>query len=163
MEEWIAIISVANIFSDSTKMLEAIQKALEKVKASDTNRLAATSLIPIIVLKAFACEMYLKSYLSKEGSRSIPKTHNLHELYRNLDKTTKAKINKLLMTKMKMININYVQSNIEQDILSVANAFEEWRYFYESNYKLNFIFLNTFYDTLIDPLIRPQVNNITKS
>jgi HEPN domain-containing protein len=157
MEEWKEMISVANIFSDSTKMLETLQMALLKVKNDESVKLSKTTMIPIIVLKAFACEMYLKSYLSKDGSSSIPKTHNLYELYRNLNKTTKNKINKTLVSKMNMINKNYNQSSIESDILSVANTFEEWRYFYESNYTLNFLFLNTFYDTLIDSSIHPPV------
>jgi hypothetical protein len=160
MDEWKEMISVANIFNDSTKMLEVLQKALLNVKKDSSIKLSSTTTIPIIVLKAFACEMYLKSYLSKNGSTSIPKTHNLYELYRNLNKTMKSKINKLLVSKMKMSNKNYNQSNIESDIQSVANTFEEWRYFYESNYTLNILFLNTFYDTLIDPLIRPRLDDI---
>lgn len=76
MEEWEKIISVANIFSDSTKLLKVFQTALSKQNNSDAVNISKQTIIPTVGLKAFACEMYLKSYLSKGGATSIPKTHN---------------------------------------------------------------------------------------
>lgn len=148
MEEWKKMISVANIFSDSIQMLEVLKKAISKEKNCEFDYLSKTTNIPVIVLKAFACEMYLKSYLSKDGSISIPRRHNLYELYRNLSRNTKSKVNRILLDKMKISNKDYKQLDIDLDISKVANAFEEWRYFYEGDYSIDLYFLNAFYDTL---------------
>ena len=156
MDEWKQMISVANIFSDATKILEAVQSALD-TKLGEAKNLSLRTVIPVIVLKSFACEMYLKSQLSHNGNTSIPRQHNLYELYRNLNSQTKTKINKKLKSKMIMVNHNYKIDDIDRDIQGVSKAFEQWRYFYEDSYSIDLQFLNVFYDTLMDPSIRPPL------
>lgn len=156
MNDWKKMISVANIFSDSTKMLEVLQVALSNNENNEAVKIASTTTIPIIVLKAFACEMYLKAYLSKEGSSSIPKTHDLHLLFRNLSKQGKSRINFKLLSKLQQSNKEYKSDDLEKDLIGVSNAFEEWRYFYEKSNHINIQFLNMFYETLRELSLSPH-------
>lgn len=156
MNDWKKIVSVANIFSDSTKMLEVLQVALSKNESNDALKIAATSTIPIIVLKAFACEMYLKAYLSQEGSSAIPRTHDLYLLFRNLSKQGKSRIKSKLLLKLQHSDKEYRVDDLEKDLIGVSNAFEEWRYFYEKSNHINMHFLNMFYETLRELSVPPQ-------
>ena len=83
-----------------------------KITPSITN----SPMSPAIVCFAFSVEMYLK-LLSVLATGNHAKGHELHKLFTNLSDNIKQKLNH-----------SYVNSNFENDILSVSNSFVEWRY-----------------------------------
>src|SRR5690554_1843918 len=119
MEEWKGMKSVADIFSNSTFMLKAIADALDAQTDVKNKELMASAYIPQIVLKAFSCEMYIKSYISFQGG-TVPKMHNLYELYRNLNNQFKSKLKKIITQKMKVHKNDYTIDDVEVDIKNIA-------------------------------------------
>ena len=152
MEEWKGMKSVADVFSNSTFMLKAISSALDAQVEVKHKELMASAYIPQIVLMAFSCEMYLKSYISFQGG-TVPRVHDLYELYRNLNKKIKSKLNKIITQKMRNYRQSYMIDNVEDDIRKIADVFEEWRYFYEKNNSIDIQFLESFFSSLKDPSI----------
>ena len=155
MEDWKKLISVANVFNGSTKILDAVSDGLSKQKSKDAIDISLHTLIPSIVLKAFACEMYLKTYIANQGG-TVPKTHDLYELFRNINKVTRAKISKLLIQMcLQSVDPEYNLDKLDNDIKKISLAFEEWRYFYEKSNTIDIQFLNIFLKALTDPSITP--------
>ncbi len=157
MDEWTKIVSVANIFNDATKMLNVMSKALIKQNNQNAHKIASHVTIPVIVLKAFACEMYLKAFISLQGS-VVPKVHDLAVLFRNVNKSTRIKLYKKMIALGLNIDPDYNQSKVDDDINKIAHSFEEWRYFYEKANSIEVWFLDIFLASLTDSTILPPIS-----
>jgi hypothetical protein len=78
-------------------------------------------LVPGVVCAAFSAELGIKAMLLPNGS--VPRTHNLKKLFLKLPQASQDRI------------IPQCSDTCEEFLASlggVANAFEDWRYIYES-------------------------------
>jgi hypothetical protein len=98
---------------------------------------------PAMVLSAFASELYLKCLLCAETG-SVPDTHNLRDLFKQLNQSTRSRIEELWDANIRRPERQRMLEAIRQlpggqDVRSDlpylldvgANAFIELRYFYE--------------------------------
>lgn len=96
-------------------------------------------LVPIITNMAFACELFLKAILKRYDNEIRIKTHNLKELFDELQEDLKREI---------------INSDNEEDFIrrltNVSNLFEEMRYLYEhSPFSISYNFLCDFSNKLL--------------
>lgn len=114
-------------------LMEKQQIALKNLIKNDSNALLDTSLlVPIAINGAFACEIYIKSFLP-EGTKG----HKINELYEQLNDSLRCKIKNITVDwiNKSFPNNKYDEARFEADIIDMGNSFVEWRYFYEGNIK----------------------------
>lgn len=93
---------------------------------------------PCNVNLAFAAELFIKCLLYLNAA-SVPKHHELKELFRNLSKIHRQRINKLFMEEVKkkpyIARIEAIEPSFKFEINEVLEAsndsFKEWRYIFE--------------------------------
>lgn len=137
----------ANAFASSALILDKIANTgIYNDNFSKLNKAAmAHTIIPAIVLKTFSCELYMKSLIAISN---IKKIHKLDELFMCLSEEDKDNIQGIIICILSK-NDSYGIDNFNKDLKKVANAFVEWRYFYEkSKININLEFLNALFGTL---------------
>ena len=72
----------------------------------------------------------------------------LDELFNCLSDTDKCAIKSEVVSKMNGTIGQYADGDFGVDLGKVANAFVDWRYFYEDTRTINIDFLNILFDTL---------------
>lgn len=93
--------------------------------------------VVFVVNASFACEIGLKTILSKEAKKEF-KEHNLHDLFNKLSNSSKQQIiNNMSSLKDKSIN----SSEFYNYLSVVADNFPRVRYWYEHGIKTNWLFL----------------------
>ena len=107
----------------------------------------AQNIIPAIVLKAFSCELFMKSLVV---TGNIKKIHKLDELFNNLSQNDKDVIKERVVNAMINKLGTYDENSFNTDLGNVANAFVDWRYFYENPRTINLDFLNSLFTVLWD-------------
>ena len=80
--------------------------------------------VPILVLGAFTCELYLKYLLGEEI-----KDHNLKTLFKKLNKKLQTNIEVQLIKKM----VNYIYKDFESLLETIENCFTNFRYIFEDD------------------------------
>ena len=139
----------AYMFSIATKALEAMGNAgLTDVQNGKSGGVLAHMMIPSFVLKAFSCELALKSLVVKEQG-NVKDIHKLNVLYHMLGEPTKNSIANAIIGKMKVHNASYGMTEFLKDLDGVANVFVDWRYFYEDSRSLNILFFGELFDELM--------------
>ena len=146
---------------DSKSVTTDCGKALEP-----TSTTFALITQPAMVLSAFSSELYLKCLLCLE-SGSVPPTHNLKVLFRQLHTATRERLRELwdlssqtperqkLVAFIKtMLDSKNLRFDLAYALDAGANAFQELRYFYEKE-KLLFL-LNDFHDMLRTVILREK-------
>lgn len=102
--------------------------------------------VPIIVNSALACELIIKSMLSKKH-----KDHNHKNLFAELDCDIQEKVRKLTIKKMQKINNLYADEDFNGDLEQNKLNFYEWRYFHEGiSHTANFLFIENFMRALFE-------------
>lgn len=142
----------ALVFGNAANTLGIIGEAVLKADNFYGKQLIAQNLIPSIVLKVFSCELFLKSLIPK---RKLQNIHKLDELFNLLNRDNKKYIVDNVITTLSAIKNQYDESDFEADLNDTANAFVDWRYFYEKSPSINILFLNTLFNVL-----RNQPSNI---
>lgn len=141
MEEWKGMISSARAFYNSCLVLENVESVVKTENERALEEFFVNSTISIIVMRSFSCEMFLKTLLVKNDLDNV-KTHNLEILFNKLPEDCKTQI------KTKLYSKYSDESTFEEELNKIANSFEEWRYFYEKDRKINLEFLKMFSNTL---------------
>lgn len=129
---------------DSLKMLNTGDSFLRAAaRCSEQKKIDENSfemlVVPAIVNKTLACEIFLKALLIHQGIMPGGRgndLHNLFELWKQLPEDIKAKILQACHRKASE------QSAFEKDLEQIALAFFEWRYIYElktANLNLQFL------------------------
>lgn len=102
------------------------------------------NIIPEIVNRAFACEIFLKAMLTYKNIK-FKRNHNLFELWKKLSKELSNKVEGEIYECIELEE----SVSLDDLINKIANAFNEWRYIYEENLKsVNLGFLKIFNDSL---------------
>lgn len=135
----------ARVFGQAAHTLGVVGQAVLKADDFKGKEMIAQNIIPSIVLKAFSCELFMKSLVL---SGDIKKIHKLDELFNCLSDTDKCAIKSEVVNKMNGTIRQYADGDFEVDLGKVANAFVDWRYFYEDTRTINIDFLNILFDTL---------------
>lgn len=135
----------ARVFGQAAHTLGVVGQAVLKADDFKGKEIIAQNIIPSIVLKAFSCELFLKSLVS---TGDIKKIHKLDELFECLNPTDKESIKKSVVKKMVNTVKQYAKNDFDVDLSKVANAFVDWRYFYEDTRTINIEFLNSLFDVL---------------
>lgn len=135
----------ARVFGQAANTLGVVGQAVLKADDFKGKEMIAQNIIPSIVLKAFSCELFLKSLVI---SGDIKKIHKLDELFDCLSDADKDAIKAAVVNKMNGMIGQYAESNFIVDLGKVANAFVDWRYFYEDTRTINIKFLNVLFETL---------------
>lgn len=137
----------ANVFASSAIILDKIANAgIYNDNFTQLNKVViAHTIIPAIVLKAFSCELYMKSLITNSN---IKKIHKLDELFMCLNKEDKDNIQEIIICVLSKNNFYNIDA-FNEDLKKVANAFVDWRYFYENpEININLEFLNVLFETL---------------
>ena len=91
-------------------------------------------IVPVIVNYAFACELFIKAMLQKEGSLSLKSGHSLEQLFKKLSDETQQRIIKEIP-----------KCDFKTELNNISLAFQEWRYIYEIEiHSINMVFLELF-------------------
>ena len=135
----------ARVFGGAAHVLGVVGQAVLEADDFKGKEMIAQNIIPSIVLKAFSCELFMKSLVL---SGDIKKIHKLDELFNCLSDTDKSAIKEEVVSKMNETIGQYVDSDFFVDLGKVANAFVDWRYFYEDTRTININFLDILFDTL---------------
>lgn len=98
-------------------------------------------LVPIITNMAFSCELFLKAILKHDNNDTKKtKTHNLKDLFNELQENIKSEI-------MKPYNEEDFMAKLE----NISNLFMEWRYLYERHLgSVEYNFLCDFSEKLLE-------------
>ena len=107
---------------------------------------------PFVVNKAFACEVYLKLLLTRQGfnfkSLKQSERHDLFVLFKNTNEDFKISFYSYFSSRLGAeVNADFLNREIEQ----ISNVFIKWRYIYENIEEaksVNYGFLNTFCEYL---------------
>ncbi len=128
------IFSVAECFFISSGILS-------KAKNPDGKAHEFRTIAPTLSLYAFSLELYLKCLLVLSGSTSVPATHDISELFRNLPKNTRIRIERYWSKLMIKLGEDVIKRlmrwsksstlTLESAISNCSNYFEEWRYLFE--------------------------------
>ena len=142
-KEQIKIRRGADTFANSAIILEKFTKAGINGDnfPNGHQEIMVQNFIPEIVLKAFSCELFLKSLIKNDN---IKKIHKLDELFECLNKDDKDTIRESII-QFKSQKDSYTNDNFNSDLERVANAFVDWRYFYEKPRSINIEFLNVLF------------------
>lgn len=141
-KEWENFKTAATAFETSVIILEVAQKANVQINDKDIRyQYTAQTLIPLIVLKSFSCELLLKSIISYE-KHEVPKIHNLKKLYYRLNGKTQNIIKEIVLRGFQSIGFEYNEKFFKYDLASNANLFEDWRYFFEKSVSANTQFVD---------------------
>lgn len=135
----------AIVFGQAAKTLGIISQAALKADGFIGKKILAQNVIPSIVLKAFSCELFIKSLII---TNDIIRIHKLDELFFCLSDTDKNSIKNEVINKMASEEGQYVENDFNVDLEEVANAFVDWRYYYEDNRTIKIVFLDTLLDVL---------------
>lgn len=136
----------ARIFEGAAISLEAIDLGMRAI----TGESFSSRIIPIIVLKAFSCELFLKYKISfdyKKADKSKD-NHALNTLFEKLEEAKKQHLKEEIIHKMQFMGYDYDETCFDADLINVAKAFEDWRYYYEKNRNTKFLFLYALFDSL---------------
>jgi hypothetical protein len=95
---------------------------------------------PRHVIGAFAAELYFKCILVDAGAKTFPATHNLLELFTNLPRPIRENLGKRWRQYLAVLGpASTVMTEKHPEMLGMtdfvtrhANAFEEWRYRFET-------------------------------
>jgi hypothetical protein len=119
--------------------------ALEAARRSDIHSKHIGDLtLCRLVLKSFTVELYLKSLLAEEFG-TVPITHDLYELFRQLPRNTKATLRKrhlhLAVNDDFLVGLHESGFIVSLDTLLKINkdAFEQYRYIHEGKAKSAFL------------------------
>lgn len=146
----------ACIMVTASKTLEAMAViGLNTCEDETMGDFLAHMMVPALVLRAFSCELILKS-LSTEAAGDTSGTCKLNDLYHMIDETTRKEIANAVISKMKVHNSNYGIDDFLTDLDGVANVFIDWRHFYENPPALNTTFLEEFFNVLIWYTVTPK-------
>lgn len=135
----------ARVFGQAAHTLGVVGQAVLKADDFKGKEMIAQNIIPSIVLKAFSCELFMKSLVLSGDTKKI---HKLDELFNCLSDTDKCAIKSEVVNKMNETIGQYADGDFVVDLGKVANAFVDWRYFYEDTRTINIDFLNILFDTL---------------
>ena len=108
------------IYQHGCSFLTASLRADEMVPIPGSPGKFQAPLIVGIVLRAFALELYMKALLAIEGKKC--KSHNLKVIFQSLSSDTQG-----------LLKENFQENEFDTALDAISNAFEEWRYFYESD------------------------------
>lgn len=134
----------AKVFGQAANTLGVFGQAALKADDFMGKEIIAQNIIPSIVLKAFSCELFLKSLVTDE----VKKVHKLNELFEHLKESDRQAIKSSVISKLTIKIDGYDETNFEEDLADVANAFVDWRYFYEEPRSIKMEFLNVLFDVL---------------
>lgn len=132
------------------KMFEGIQTILNQKNITELvgkevpiqgngHSLSVSQFIPSTVLNAFSIELNLKLLIYQKTGVRTKSIHELDELFKKLDDSTKEVI---LADVCAELNIDNVKFN--DNLKECAKTFIDWRYFYENHQNVNISFLNSF-------------------
>lgn len=137
----------ARVFGQAANTLGVVGEAVLKADDFVGKQMIAQNIIPAIVLKAFSCELFMKSLVV---TGNIKKIHKLDELFNNLSQNDKDVIKERVVNAMINKLGTYDENSFNTDLDNVANAFVDWRYFYENPRTINLDFLNSLFTVLWD-------------
>ena len=135
-EKW--LFQSAESFNNGANALKALRQA--DIHGKHIGDLALSRL----VLQSFAVELYLKAPLAVEFA-TVPTTHDLYELFRNLPRNTKATLRKrhtdLAIKDDFLAGLHKSGFIVSLDVLLKINkdAFEQYRYIHEGKAKSAFL------------------------
>lgn len=135
----------ARVFGNAAITLGVIGEAALKADEFSGQKIIAQNIIPSIVLKAFSCELFLKSLVQPDAFINI---HKLNELFALLSENEKSVIATKVIQKLSSDDSTYNQDKFNLDLIEVANAFIDWRYFYEEPRTINIAFFNALFEVL---------------
>lgn len=135
----------ARVFGNAANTLGLVGEAALKADEFTGKGIISQNIIPSIVLKAFSCELFMKSLALNGNSKKI---HKLDELFNCLSYTDQEAIKNNVVSKMSSKVEQYSASDFGVDLVKTANAFVDWRYFYEHTRTINIDFLNNLFDFL---------------
>lgn len=138
-DKLIEMYQIANIFRICALRSLGISESDNKIKIISNNKILILK-APAIVNFAFACELYLKAILLRQGA-GIPETHELDFLYNQLSQQKRARVRKVCGKK---------KEEFEQLITEYSKLFVQYRYSFDYEDKPNpkFKFLLNLTDAL---------------
>lgn len=105
------------------------------------------TLVPIIVNRAFLCELILKYLIDNQVPKgNIPKGRDGHKLGKLFTLLNDSQRNSINASIKDQLNIDETEFNTKLE--NVSNAFIEWRYIFESSGEISLSFLDSFTKTL---------------
>lgn len=137
----------AKVFGQAAHTLGVIGQAALKADEFTGKQMIAQNIIPSIVLKAFSCELFFKSLIVAQQD-DIKNIHKLDQLFAHINDTDKSTIKSLVISQLSITNQHYNEINFDTDLGKAANAFVDWRYFYEEPRSINIEFLDVLFDVL---------------
>lgn len=133
------------VFAQASNTLSVVANAALKADDFVGKQLIALNLVPAIVLKSFACELFLKGL----AVNNVLKEHRLDILFNNISFEDKNYIIKSVCNNIKNnTNSEYDTNQFNDDLQNIANAFVDWRYFFESKRTIKILFLDALFEVL---------------
>ncbi len=121
-------LSVAPLQSATRILASEISKLSELKRVqnipSETQRVidfGLSAFMPFVTLLAFRTEIAIKAGLEGSGL-AVPRTHNIQELFQCLPEDKRQKISSQVSS-----------PDFDQSLNQIANAFVDWRYFFEKS------------------------------
>ena len=131
MTSWGNWQSGANPFISAAKILSATAVVgSQQLKGEKASQFWLSTMIPVIVMKAFSCELMLKTLIAHEGLK-MGKNHKLDELFDKLPASIQAIIQAPIIAKMKIRTTSYDETSFLEDLKASSTLFVDWRYFFE--------------------------------
>lgn len=103
---------------------------------------------PALILRAFSCELILKSLIVK-ATEDTGNSHRLNDLYHKVDTLTKDAIAGAVIRKMQEHNTRYGSTEFLSDLDNLTEVSMDWRSLYEDPRSLNTNFLEQFFHVLV--------------
>lgn len=88
----------------------------------------------------FTCELALKTIITSE-QHSFKKTHDLYKLFTSLNDETQNMIKRNVVNNIP----NFTNAMFDFELKENKNVFEDWRFYFESDRRVNLDFLNALY------------------
>lgn len=111
--------------SKSLELLSIIE--LNKCEAEKMGHFLAHMMVPALVLRAFSCELVLKSLVA-DNQKDPENTHKLNDLYHKADVYTKDAITTAVVCKMQEYHAAYGMIDFFSDLDNMTNIFIDWRH-----------------------------------
>ncbi len=145
MEEFKTALISANMFYSAADDLINYnqQKIDDQVEMLEKLKIKAQYMFPEVVLKSFACELYLKSIILNEGN-AHNNIHKLHILFNKVKEETKNQLIEAFMYSYKALTSKEFGDDFYIKLEETSNTFIESRYWHEGFNKIEYSFLNSF-------------------
>ena len=129
------ILDGSAIFNDAFNVLNNELNNRVKISEKDSTYRGTAIMIPAVVVLGITIELGFKALIFKDKA-TLTKTHNLKNLFSELNNTYQDKIIKSTCDRNKI-----TEEKFYEKIAKYSIAFVEWRYFFEKSNEVDYAFL----------------------